>query len=171
MVCRRRFRPGARCLAAPAAPSVRRCSASICSATHCATFSTHDCAADDQQEDSVDLNYSPEDQAFRQRARQWFAEHPAGPLDTLAQKKAWQRKLYEAGFVGMGWPREYGGQDARPMEQAIVAEEMARGNVPGAINSLGLGIVGPTLIAHGTEAQKQQHIRGILTAENIWCQL
>ncbi len=92
-------------------------------------------------------------------------------MDSLEQRKAWQRTLYEAGLVGMGWPREYGGQDARPMEQAIVAEEMARGDVPGAINSLGLGIVGPTLIAHGTEAQKQQHIRGILTAENIWCQL
>jgi alkylation response protein AidB-like acyl-CoA dehydrogenase len=119
----------------------------------------------------MDLNYSPEDQAFRQHARAWFAAHPAGPLDTLDQRKAWQRTLYEAGFVGMGWPREYGGQGARPMEQAIVAEEMARANVPGAINSLGLGIVGPTLIAHGTEAQKQRHIRRILTAEDIWCQL
>ncbi|MDQ6671137.1 MAG: acyl-CoA dehydrogenase family protein [Chloroflexota bacterium] len=119
----------------------------------------------------MDLKYSAEDEAFRQRVRQWFAEHAAGPLDTLPQRKAWQRTLYEAGLVGMGWPREYGGQAARPMEQAIVAEEMARGDVPGAINSLGLGIVGPTLIAHGTEAQKQLYIRGILTAENIWCQL
>jgi alkylation response protein AidB-like acyl-CoA dehydrogenase len=57
------------------------------------------------------------------------------------------------------------------MEQAIVAEEMARGNVPGAINSLGLGIVGPTLIAHATEDQKRRHIRRILTADDIWCQL
>ena len=85
----------------------------------------------------MDLNYSPEDEAFRLRVRQWIKEHPSGSLETLAQKKAWQRTLYDAGFVGMGWPREYGGQDARPMEQAIVAEEMARGNVPGAINSLG----------------------------------
>ncbi|MGI9149088.1 MAG: acyl-CoA dehydrogenase family protein [Chloroflexota bacterium] len=119
----------------------------------------------------MDLKYSPQDEAFRLRVRTWFAEHPAGALDTLEQRKAWQRTLYDAGLVGMGWPREYGGQAARPMEQAIVAEEMARGDVPGPINSLGLGIVGPTLIAHGTEAQKQQHIPGILTAENIWCQL
>jgi alkylation response protein AidB-like acyl-CoA dehydrogenase len=119
----------------------------------------------------MDLKYSAEDKAFRLRVRTWFAEHPPGQLDSLEQRKAWQRALYDAGLVGMGWPREYGGQDARPMEQAIVAEEMARGDVPGAINSLGLGIVGPTLIAHGTEAQKQQHIRSILTAENIWCQL
>jgi alkylation response protein AidB-like acyl-CoA dehydrogenase len=119
----------------------------------------------------VDLNYSPEDQAFRQRARQWFAEHPAGHLDTLAQKKAWQRKLYDAGFVGMGWPREYGGQDARPMEQAIVAEEMARANVPGAVNSLALGLIGPTLIVHGSDDQKQRYVRRMLTADDIWCQL
>jgi alkylation response protein AidB-like acyl-CoA dehydrogenase len=119
----------------------------------------------------VDLNYSPEDESFRLRVRKWFAEHPSGRLDNLEQRKAWQRRMYEAGFVGMGWPREYGGQDARPMEQAIVAEEMARANVPGAINSLGLGIVGPTLIAHGTDDQKRRHIRGILSADDIWCQL
>jgi alkylation response protein AidB-like acyl-CoA dehydrogenase len=136
-----------------------------------ATFSTHDYAADDQQEDSVDLNYSPEDEAFRQRARRWFAEHPSGPLETLAQKKAWQRTLYDARFVGMGWPLEYGGQDARPMEQAIVAEEMARANVPGAVNSLALGLIGPTLIVHGSDDQKQRYVRRMLTAEDIWCQL
>jgi len=123
------------------------------------------------EEDGVDLNYSSEDRAFRQRARRWFAEHPAGRLETLAQKKAWQRTLYDAGFVGMGWPREYGGQDARPMEQAIVAEEMARANVPGAVNSLALGLIGPTLIVHGSDDQKQRYVRRMLTAEDIWCQL
>ena len=119
----------------------------------------------------MDLNYSPEDEAFRGRVRQWIREHPSGPLDSIAQKKAWQRTLYEAGYVGMGWPRAYGGQEARPMEQAIVAEEMALGNVPGAVNSLALGLLGPTLIAHGTEDQKQRHVKRMLTAEDIWCQL
>ena len=119
----------------------------------------------------MDLNYSPADEAFRQRVRAWCAEHSAGPLETLAQKKAWQRTLYDAGFVGMGWPREYGGQDARPMEQAIVAEEMARANVPGAINSLALGLIGPTLIVHGSDDQKQRYVRRMLTADDIWCQL
>jgi alkylation response protein AidB-like acyl-CoA dehydrogenase len=119
----------------------------------------------------VDLNYSPEDEAFRGRVRQWIREHPSGPLDSIAQKKAWQRTLYEAGYVGMGWPRAYGGQEARPMEQAIVAEEMALGNVPGAVNSLALGLLGPTLIAHGTEDQKRQYVKRMLTAEDIWCQL
>jgi len=119
----------------------------------------------------VDLNYSSEDEAFRLRVRRWIAEHPAGPLETLEKKKAWQRTLYEAGFVGMGWPREYGGQEARPMEQAIVAEEMALGDVPGAVNSLALGLLGPTLIIHGTEDQKRRHVNRMLTAEDIWCQL
>jgi alkylation response protein AidB-like acyl-CoA dehydrogenase len=133
---------------------------------------THACAADDDsREDDVDLNYSLADDSFRQRVRTWFAEHPAGSLETLAKKQAWQRTLYDAGFVGMGWPREYGGQDARPMEQAIVAEEMARANVPGAVNSLALGLIGPTLIVHGSEDQKQRYVRRMLTAEDIWCQL
>jgi len=119
----------------------------------------------------MDLNYSPEDEAFRLRTRRWFQEHRPGRLDTLEQRKAWQRTLYEAGYVGMGWPHEYGGHAARPMEQAIVAEEMALANVPGALNSLGLGIVGPTLIVHGSDEQKRNYLQRILSAEDIWCQL
>jgi alkylation response protein AidB-like acyl-CoA dehydrogenase len=119
----------------------------------------------------VDLTYSAEDENFRLRVRQWFAEHRPGDLSKLEHKKAWQRTLYDAGFVGMGWPHEYGGQDARPMEQAIVAEEMARADVPGAINSLALGLIGPTLIVHGSDDQKQRYVRRMLTAEDIWCQL
>jgi alkylation response protein AidB-like acyl-CoA dehydrogenase len=119
----------------------------------------------------VDLNYSADDEHFRLRVRQWFSEHRPGDLSKLEHKKAWQRTLYDAGFVGMGWPHEYGGQDARPMEQAIVAEEMARADVPGAINSLALGLIGPTLIVHGSDDQKQRYVRRMLTAEDIWCQL
>jgi alkylation response protein AidB-like acyl-CoA dehydrogenase len=119
----------------------------------------------------MDLQETQEDQAYRARIRAWFEQNKPGRLETLEDRRAWHRKLYDAGFVGMGWPKEYGGQNARPMEQAIVAEEMARANVPGTINTLGIGIVGPTLIAHGTEEQKQRYIPKILTAEEIWCQL
>ncbi len=119
----------------------------------------------------MDLSYSAEDEAFRERVRTWFADHRPGRLDTHEQRKAWHRELYDAGFVGMGWPRAYGGQASRPLEQAIVGEEMARLRVPGPINPLGIGIVGPTLIAHGTEAQRERYLRKILTAEEIWCQL
>ena len=119
----------------------------------------------------MDLTYTPEDVAFRQRVRAWLEANLPVDLQTLEDRKAWHRKLYEAGFVGMGWPKAYGGWEARPMEQAIVAEEMARARAPGTINGLGISIVGPTLIVHGTEAQKQRYLRKILTAEEIWCQL
>jgi alkylation response protein AidB-like acyl-CoA dehydrogenase len=120
----------------------------------------------------MDLNYTAEDTAYRAEVRQWLADNlPREKLTTLEQKKQWHRKLYEAGYLGMGWPRAYGGREARPMEQAIVGQEMARVNAPPAVNGLGLGIVGPTIIHHGTEEQKQRYIAKILAAEEIWCQL
>ncbi len=119
----------------------------------------------------MDLSYTAEDEAFRRKVRDWFEHNPPGPLETHEQRRAWHRKLYDAGFIGMGWPKEYGGQAARPMEQAIVGEEMARLNIPGGINGLGIGFIGPTLIAHGTEEQKRRYVPKILTAEEIWCQL
>jgi alkylation response protein AidB-like acyl-CoA dehydrogenase len=119
----------------------------------------------------MDLTYTAEDVAYRQHVRGWLEANLPVELKTLDDRKAWHRRLYEAGFVGMGWPKAYGGWEARPMEQAIVAEEMARANAPGTINGLGIGIVGPTLIVHGTEAQKRRYLRSILTAEEIWCQL
>jgi alkylation response protein AidB-like acyl-CoA dehydrogenase len=120
----------------------------------------------------MDLRYTREDEQFRERVRAWFeANVPREPLESLDDRRAWHRRLYEAGFVGMGWPKEYGGRDARPMEQAIVAEEMARIGAPGTINGLGLSICGPTLIAHGTDWQKQRYLKNILTADEIWCQL
>jgi alkylation response protein AidB-like acyl-CoA dehydrogenase len=120
----------------------------------------------------MDLNYSPEDLAYRQKTRRWLeANTPRQELKTLAERKAWHRTLYDAGYVGMGWPRQYGGGDATPMQQAIAADEMARVNAPPTVNGLGIGIVGPTIIVHGTEAQKQRYLKRILTAEDLWCQL
>jgi alkylation response protein AidB-like acyl-CoA dehydrogenase len=71
----------------------------------------------------------------------------------------------------MGWPVSYGGRGATPLQQAIVADEMARAGAPAPINPLGLAIVGPTIIVHGTEAQRRRYLRKILTAEELWCQL
>lgn len=119
----------------------------------------------------MDLNESPEHRAYRARVRGWFEQNRPGRLETWDERRAWHRKLYDAGFVGMGWPKAYGGQEASPIEQAIVGEEMVRAQVPGTINSLGIGFIGPTLIAHGTEAQKQRYVKKILTAEELWCQL
>jgi alkylation response protein AidB-like acyl-CoA dehydrogenase len=120
----------------------------------------------------MDLNYSAEDRAFRDKTRRWLeANTPREDLKTLAERKAWHRKLYEAGYVGMLWPKEYGGWGATAMQQAIVQDEMARMQAPPAINGLGIGFIGPTIIVHGTEWQKQRYLKKMLTAEEIWCQL
>jgi alkylation response protein AidB-like acyl-CoA dehydrogenase len=120
----------------------------------------------------MDLTYSPQDLAFREATRRWLeANIPAEEPATLEARRAWHRRLYDAGYVGMGWPVEWGGRGATPLQQAIVADEMARANAPPPINPLGIAIVGPTLIVHGTEAQKARYLRKILTAEELWCQL
>src|SRR5256714_2160958 len=129
----------------------------------------------------MDLSYSPEEHAFQREVRGWLArnmpkrEPDERPLDfhdprRIARGKAWQRKLYEAGYVAMGWPRDYGGQGADVMRQTIVNEEMVRVRAPGLIGLMGIQMVGPTLIAHGTEEQRRRHLPPILTAEEIWCQ-
>ncbi|MDQ6601148.1 MAG: acyl-CoA dehydrogenase family protein [Chloroflexota bacterium] len=120
----------------------------------------------------MDLNYTTEDKTYRQQVRSWLEENiPKKRPETLDERRVWHRTLYEAGYLGMGWPKEYGGQEARPMEQAIVGEELARANAPASLNGLGIGIVAPTLIHHGTEHQKRDHVSKILTAEELWCQL
>jgi alkylation response protein AidB-like acyl-CoA dehydrogenase len=120
----------------------------------------------------MDLRYSPEDLAFREATRRWFeANVPDEEPATLAERRVWHRQLYDAGYVGMGWPVAYGGRGATPLQQAIVADEMARAGAPSPINPLGIAIVGPTIIVHGTEAQKRRYLRKILAAEELWCQL
>jgi alkylation response protein AidB-like acyl-CoA dehydrogenase len=120
----------------------------------------------------MDLTYTPEDIAFRAATRRWFETNkPATEPKTLDDRKAWHRTMYEAGYVGMLWPKEYGGRGATPMQQAIVQDEMARAGAPPPINGLGIGFIGPTIIVHGTEPQKQRYLKKMLTAEEIWCQL
>jgi alkylation response protein AidB-like acyl-CoA dehydrogenase len=120
----------------------------------------------------MDLRDSSGDLAFRDATRRWLATNvPAEEPATLEERRDWHRRLYEAGYVGMGWSVAYGGRGATPLQQAIVADEMARFNAPPPINPLGIAIVGPTIIVHGTEAQKRRYLRKILTAEELWCQL
>lgn len=125
----------------------------------------------------MDLNPTPQQQAFREEVRAWLADNvPAEPLppltstDELPLYKAWERKLYEAGYAAISWPKEFGGQDADLMTQAIFAEEYARSGAPNRINTLGLGLAGPTLMAHGTEEQQRRWLPGILSCDDIWCQ-
>jgi len=120
----------------------------------------------------MDLNPTAEDRAFRTEVRRWLETNvPTGDVKTLDERKAWHRKLYEAGYVGMLWPKEYGGWGRTPMQQAIVQDEMARLGAPPPINGLGIGFIGPTIIVHGTDWQKERYLKTMLTAEEIWCQL
>jgi alkylation response protein AidB-like acyl-CoA dehydrogenase len=113
----------------------------------------------------VDLRDSADEAAFRAEVREWLeANLPAEP------GREWSRKLYDAGFVGLTWPEEYGGKSAPYSHQAIVLEEFARAEAPQHVGVIGLGMAGPTIMAHGTEEQKQRHLQKILSAEEIWCQ-
>lgn len=120
----------------------------------------------------MDLSFSPEDRAFRDETRRWLeANVPRDELKTLDERKAWNRRLYDAGYVGMHWPKAYGGWDATPLQQAIVQDEMARIGSPAPVNELGIGFTGPTIIAYGTDGQKERFLKKMLTADEIWCQL
>jgi alkylation response protein AidB-like acyl-CoA dehydrogenase len=113
----------------------------------------------------VDLRDSPDEAAFREGVRAWLEENlPAG------DQREWSRKIYDAGYAGLTWPEEYGGQAAPYSHQAIVFEEFARAEAPPHVGVIGLGMAGPTIMAHGTEEQKRRYLPKILSAEEIWCQ-
>jgi alkylation response protein AidB-like acyl-CoA dehydrogenase len=123
----------------------------------------------------VDLTLSPSEEAFRDELRAWLignhpGREPEGDLAGFEFRRAWQRKLHEAGWAGVSWPREYGGRGATLVEQAIYNEELTRAQAPSAANVLGLAMGGPTVIAHGTEEQKRRYLEPILSADEIWCQ-
>ncbi len=129
----------------------------------------------------MDLSFSPEEEAFRQKVRSFLSANlPEGwtdpgfrlpeEMDRIDFLKDWQRRLYENGFLGMAWPKEYGGQGTSQVEMAIFNEEMARFRAPGPLNGLGLSMAGPTIITHGSEAQKKRFLKNILSCEEIWCQ-
>jgi alkylation response protein AidB-like acyl-CoA dehydrogenase len=124
----------------------------------------------------MDVRFDAATEAFRQEIRAWLTENvPRDPMPSDAEgafyyMRAWQRKMCDAGWAGIHWPRAYGGRGATLLEQAIFQQELARAQAPQMANILGLMIVGPTLMAHGTEAQKKRYIPRILSAEEIWCQ-
>ena len=97
--------------------------------------------------------------------------HPGGPARFSDDAvRDWSRALYEAGYVGLTWPKEYGGGGKPYSYQAIFLEEVARAEAPQHLGVIGLGMAGPTIISHGTEAQKARHLQPILSASEIWCQ-
>ena len=129
----------------------------------------------------MDFTLTPEQQAFRERVRVWLeaniprewksmgaTEVPRPEAYELLRK--WQAKLHEGGFIGVTWPKEYGGQGLTFMEEMILHQEMALQKAPPMLNVLGVGMAGPTIIAYGTEAQKKRYPEKILSCEEIWCQ-
>src|ERR671914_1187396 len=123
----------------------------------------------------MDLSLSPAEREFRDAVRGWIeANHPGREPDSDAEvfefRRAWQRALNERGWAGLSWPTEYGGAGATQVEQAIFFEEVARAGAPSMANVLGLAMGGPTVIAHGTDEQKQRYLPPILSADEIWCQ-
>jgi alkylation response protein AidB-like acyl-CoA dehydrogenase len=126
----------------------------------------------------VDLRDTPEEAAFRGEVDAWIEanltdELRGGRFGERRFEKAgreWSRKLYEAGYAGLTWPKEYGGAGAAYSYQAIFLEETAKAEAPQHIGVIGLGMAGPTIIAHGTEEQKQRYLPKILSADEIWCQ-
>ena len=131
----------------------------------------------------MDFTLTPEQQSFRDEVRSWLSRNlPAdwtskvqaasdvpreGAYDFLRQ---WQRKMYEAGFVGLTWPKESGGRGLTFMEEMILQEEMALAKAPPVLNILAVGMAGPTINAYGTEEQKKRYPPKMLSCEEIWCQ-
>ena len=124
----------------------------------------------------MDLTLSAEEAAFRDEVRAWLGENNPGPLPPGGDEgrfefaRDWQRTLHAGGWAGVSWPKEYGGRAATLVEQAIFSEEVARAQVPPPANILGLYVGGPTVIAFGTEEQKDRFLGPILSADEIWCQ-
>ena len=122
--------------------------------------------------------------AFRAQVAAWFAANrPPDPDFLLPESfmevgtdeqfvylRNWQRKVYDAGYLGMAWPSQYGGGGRPQVYQDIVNAEMARAKVPFVPNTIGLNWAGPLILAIGTEAQKQRYIRGMLSCDDVWCQ-
>jgi alkylation response protein AidB-like acyl-CoA dehydrogenase len=130
----------------------------------------------------MDLVYTPAQQRFRRELRAflgaavpeaWRANGGRGPRDPaerFAVVKRWMARLHEAGWAAPGWPAEHGGRGAGVVEQVIYQEELARAAAPPALNMLGVNLLWPTLIAHGTSEQTREHLPRILSGERLWCQ-
>ena len=128
----------------------------------------------------MDLNLTTAELSFRDEFRAWLRDNVPADWERRRTEdemqarfeflRAWQKKMFDAGWVGISWPKEFGGRGATLMEQVIFTEEMARASAPPLANVLGLMLVGPTIIAFGTEAQKKRFLANILSADEIWCQ-
>src|SRR5437867_7813316 len=130
----------------------------------------------------MDFEFSEKEEAFRKDVRAWLEANVPDDLrgkafassradvDEVRRLRAWQKTMWEAGYVGMSWPKEFGGRGAPLTEQIILFQEMARAESPQFVNRGGLSMLGPTLMKYGTPAQQTRHLQKILTADELWCQ-
>jgi len=130
----------------------------------------------------MDLQLSREHLRFRNELRAWLAAHLPRPwreelrdprateTSLIELRRAWQKNLYQAGYLGMDWPEEWGGRGGTEVEKSIMEAELARADAPPVLNILGIGLLGPALIHHGSEAQRRRFIPPMLSGDEIWCQ-
>jgi len=131
----------------------------------------------------VDLDDTQDQAAYRAQVRAWLDEHKGeapvlegeGALEDeseiIAARRAWQGKLAEGGLAGVTWPKEFGGQGLGPIEQVLCNQEISRAKVPGILDAIGVGMLGPTIIAHGSDEQKSRYLGSMLHGDEVWCQL
>jgi alkylation response protein AidB-like acyl-CoA dehydrogenase len=125
----------------------------------------------------MNLRATAEERRLRDEVRAFLRDHCPAPDDVpyhlderMEFLRAWQRRCYEAGYVGRAWSAEFGGRGRPPIEQIIVDEELAAAGAPEFPNIVGLDVIGPSLLAFGNDAQRERHVPAILSADEIWCQ-
>jgi hypothetical protein len=127
----------------------------------------------------MDFTYPPETDAFRSEVSQWLHAHLSDEFaalggeinaETWPTRRAWERAMGDGGWIGLSWPKRFGGRQATVLEELIFAEEYARGGGPTRAGTFGEGILGPTLIQFGSLAQQERFLPPILRGEEIWCQ-
>jgi alkylation response protein AidB-like acyl-CoA dehydrogenase len=137
----------------------------------------------------MDFDDTPAEAAFRAEARAWLADHAklrtpdtvrqsgltdansAEEIDHVRRAKEWQGTLQRSGWAGITWPVQYGGRGGNAIQQVIFDQEQSRFAVPGTIFAQGIGMAGPTLMAHGDDEQRRRYLPAMLRGEEVWCQL
>ncbi len=131
----------------------------------------------------MDARFSKQDEAFRCEIAGWLEENLRGEFEVVrgrggpgdehelfAERHAWERRLGEAGWIGIGWPAEVGGRDLSLSQQVVFYEEYARAGGPGRVGHIGEGLLAPTVIHYGSEQQKKRFLPGVRSGDEIWCQ-
>ena len=131
----------------------------------------------------MDLRFSAAEEAFRAEARAWLTDRLEGPFagvrgrggpgdehSLFEERWEWERALGDAGWTCLSWPEQYGGRSATLLEQVIFYEEYARAGGPGRVGLIGEGLIGPTILHFGTDAQRDRFLPRIASGEELWCQ-